>query len=58
MTQLQGTRQDYSVSLPLPHRRDPDAERLVSQVTASGQPPLSEMGVEGARAYLEEKDQR
>jgi acetyl esterase len=44
-----------SVRLSLPHARDPDAEKLVAHMTASGQPPLSRLGVEGARAYLEEK---
>ena len=44
-----------SVRLSLPSRRDPDAEKLVAQITATGQPPLWQLGVEGARAYLEEK---
>ena len=46
---------ESSIRLSLPHRRDPDAEKLVAQMTAAGQPPLSQLGVEGARAYLEEK---
>ncbi len=46
---------ERSVRLSLPYRRDPDAEKLVAQMTAAGQPPLSQLGVEGARAYLEEK---
>jgi acetyl esterase len=43
------------VQLSLPSRRDPDAEKLVAQMAAAGQPPLSQLGVEGARTYLEEK---
>lgn len=35
--------------------RDPDAEALVGKIRATGQPPLSALGVEGARAYLEER---
>ena len=46
---------EISVRLSLPCKRDPDAEKLVAQMTAAGQPPLSQLGVEGARAYLEEK---
>jgi acetyl esterase len=33
--------------------RDPDAEALVSKILALSQPQLSELGAEGARAYLE-----
>lgn len=35
--------------------RDPDAEALVGRMRATGLPPLSALGVEGARAYLEER---
>ncbi|MBL7489674.1 MULTISPECIES: alpha/beta hydrolase [unclassified Frankia] len=35
--------------------RDPDADALVGKIRAGGQPPLSALGVEGARAYLEER---
>ncbi|CAO5192294.1 Acetyl esterase [Frankia sp. AiPs1] len=35
--------------------RDPDAEALVSRILTLGQPSLVELGVEGARAYLEER---
>jgi acetyl esterase/lipase len=46
---------EASVRMSLPSSRDPDAEKLVKQISAAGQPPLSQLGVEGARAYLEEK---
>jgi acetyl esterase len=35
--------------------RDPDAEALVTQIRALGQPAMCERGVEGARAYLEDR---
>jgi acetyl esterase len=46
---------DESVRLALPTVRDPDAEALVAQITATGPPSLQERGVEGARIYLEER---
>ena len=46
---------EASVRMSLPSSRDPDAEKLVKQISAAGQPPVSQLGVEGARAYLEEK---
>ncbi len=46
---------DQSIVLSLPCSRDPDAEVLVSQIRAVDQPALSERGVAGARAYLEER---
>ena len=48
-------RDETGVTLSLPVQRDPDAEALVTQVTAAGQPSLRERGVAGARAYLEER---
>ncbi len=41
--------------LATPVVRDPDAEALVAQIRATGQPSLCERGVDGARAYLEER---
>jgi acetyl esterase len=46
---------EASVRVSLPSSRDPDAEKLVNQISAAGQRPLSQLGVEGARTYLEEK---
>ncbi len=46
---------DTGVTLSLPVKRDRDAEALVTQVTATGQPSLRERGVAGARTYLEER---
>jgi acetyl esterase len=46
---------DGPVILSLPACRDPDAEALVARVRAGREPSLSERGVAGARAYLEQR---
>jgi acetyl esterase len=46
---------DSSVRLSLPPVRDPDAEALVAQISATTPPSLQERGVQGARSYLEER---
>lgn len=43
------------MTISLPTVRDDDAETLVAAIRSTGQPPMSERGVEGARAYLEER---
>jgi acetyl esterase len=43
------------MTISTPIVRDPDAETLVETIRATNQPPMSERGVEGARAYLEER---
>jgi acetyl esterase len=44
-----------SVRLSLPSARDVDADALVRLIGASHPPTLSERGVEGARAYLDDR---
>jgi acetyl esterase len=41
--------------ISMPTVRDPDAEALVEAVRSTNPPSLSERGVQGARAYLEER---
>jgi acetyl esterase len=47
--------QSTGMTISLPTVRDLDAETVVEAIRATSQPPMSERGVEGARAYLEER---